>query len=86
MPDINLESLNHIGALGVLSLFILCNTIIAVFFMRLVKDNVIPMLTNHLTHVEQAFDRMNHTLMRNTDILEMIQEDIEAERKKRRDT
>jgi hypothetical protein len=82
MPDINLESLNHIGALGVLALFIICNTIIASLFIRLVKDHVIPMLMNHLQHTEEAYDKMSHTIARNTDILEMVADDLSEVRRR----
>lgn len=72
-----LKTLADLGGLGVLALFLIIGFFLARSGLALVKDQVIPLVRNHLEHMEESYNKMSENLERHTDVLDsmrMVQE------------
>lgn len=56
MVEDGLAIFKDLGPLGVLALFIYGITRIVLKGMEIFKDNVLPIVTNHIKHMEDAFE------------------------------
>src|SRR3989304_4762835 len=65
-----LKYAGDLGALGVLGLFIVVGGYIIHQGLRLFRENVIPLVKNHLEHLEQSYERMAAAIDKQSDALD----------------
>jgi len=69
MESETLRIISDFGALAVLSLFIIVGGFSLKMVVNLISEKVIPLASNHLEHVNSAFDRLAVSYERQTEEL-----------------
>ena len=65
-----LKTLADLGGLGVLALFIVTAFFVVRAGLALFKDQVLPLVQNHLEHLETSYDKMSDSLDKHADAIE----------------
>ncbi len=66
--------LADLGGLGVLALFILIGGILVRAGIGLFRDQVLPLVRNHLEHMETSYDRLATSLDKHADAIDNMQQ------------
>lgn len=72
-----LKAVQEAGAFGLLGLIIIFGFFIAREALKLFRTEVIPLVKNHLAHIEMAFDRWNDTADRVANTLDRFDARLE---------
>lgn len=71
--------LADLGGLGVLALFLLITFFLARGGMALFRDQVLPLVRNHLEHMETSYEKMSTSVDKNTGVLDGMRRVQEAQ-------
>lgn len=77
-PDI-LKSWNSLGLFGGLTFIILAQIFAWVIALRLIGDKIIPLVKNHLEHIQASFDKLANSYEDNTSLLQSMKNVHEAQ-------
>ena len=69
----DLRWIADIGGLGVLALFIIVGGVLARAGMNLFRDNIIPLVQNHLAHLEGAYSHLADALEKHAEAIENME-------------
>ena len=69
-----LKVLGELGPLGVLSLFIVVGGYLVTQGMRLLRERLLPLLQNHLEHLEVSYDKLAISLDKHADAIDGMQQ------------
>lgn len=80
MIDIDLlKTLADLGGLGVLALFIVTSFFVVRAGLALFKDQVLPLVRNHLEHLETSYDKMSDSLDKHASAIEGMSSVVTAQ-------
>ncbi|KKK73840.1 hypothetical protein LCGC14_2889790 [marine sediment metagenome] len=65
--------LADLGGLGVLALFLIIGGVLIRSGIGLFRDQVLPLVRNHLTHLEDSYDRLADSLGKHADAIDNMQ-------------
>jgi len=68
-----LRLLADLGGLGVLALFLVVGGLIVRAGIGLFRDQVLPLVRNHLTHLEDSYNRLADSLGKHADAIDNMQ-------------
>lgn len=66
--------LADLGGLGVLALFLVVGGILIRSGIGLFRDQVLPLVRNHLSHLEDSYDRLSGSLDKHADAIDNMQQ------------
>ncbi len=61
-----------LGGLGVLALFFVIGGVIARQVISLFRERVLPLVTNHISHLESAYDKMADSLDKHANAIDSM--------------
>ncbi len=61
-----------LGGLGVLALFLIIGGVTARQVIGLFRERVLPLVTNHIEHLEAAYDKMADSLVKHADAIDSM--------------
>lgn len=74
-----LKLLADLGSLGVLALFLIIGGYLAHQGLRLFRENILPVVTNHFEHMEISFDKMSESLDKHAAAIDSMKDVQEAQ-------
>ena len=77
-PDI-IKSWNSLGLFGGLAFIILAQIIAWIIALQLIGNKIIPLVSNHLEHIQASFDRLAGSYEENTSLLQAMKNVHEAQ-------
>ncbi|KKL46253.1 hypothetical protein LCGC14_2347400 [marine sediment metagenome] len=69
-----LRLIADLGGLGVLALFLVVGGVLIRSGIGLFRDQVLPLVRNHLTHLEDSYDRLAGSLDKHADAIDNMQQ------------
>ncbi len=74
-----LKTLADLGGLGVLGLFLIIGFFVVRMGLGLFRDQILPLVRNHLEHMEESYDKMSDSLEKHADAIEGMSQVVAAQ-------